>query len=62
MDATLPALAEPPVLVSSRLRLRPVHADDTTTSVAPVRSSSCTASLTESRFSDLVVSAMMTGL
>ena len=31
MDASLHALADPPVLVSSRLRLRPVHADDTTT-------------------------------
>ena len=29
---------------------------------APVRSSSMTASLTDSRFSDVVASAMMTGL
>ena len=41
---------------------RPLEPCWNTMQAAPVRSSSITASLTESRFSDVVASAMMTGL
>jgi hypothetical protein len=41
---------------------RPLEPCWNTRQAAPVRSSSITASLTENRFSDVVASAMMTGL